>query len=62
MLEKAHDQALILLKKKKKPKKIKLEEKDQFVEDVSKKVKQVLKRKSTRNLDSRVFSEGRKII
>jgi len=51
-----------LLKKKKKPKKIKLEEKDQFVEDVSKKVKQVLKRKSTRNLDSRVFSEGRKII
>ena len=62
MLEQAHDQALILLKKKKKPKKIKLEEKDQFVEDVSKKVKQVLKRKSTRNLDSRVFSEGRKII
>ena len=62
MLEQAHNQALILLKKKKKPKKIKLEEKDQFVEDVSKKVKQVLKRKSTRNLDSRVLSEGRKII
>ena len=62
MLKQAHNQALILLKKKKKPKKIKLEEKDQFVEDVSKKVKQVLKRKSTRNLDSRVLSEGRKII
>ena len=39
MLEKAHDYALVLLKKKKQPKRITLEEKDQFVEDVSRRIR-----------------------